>query len=282
MNDDKILVELKVYDVEDVKQKFEKQKRELTQSLKYASYIQKALLPNESVIKRHLAEYFLLYVPKDIVSGDFYWISRKNQNIFIAVADCTGHGVPGAFLSILGISFINQIVDRDENVSAAGVLNSLREYIMKSLHQTGEESEQKDGIDMAFCKINMKTGKLQFAGAFNPIYVIKNVNRLVEIPGDKMPIGIAAEEENSFRNHEVKLEEGDLVYLFSDGYVDQFGGPEGKKFKYRPFRNLLLNICKLSMEKQKQALLDNINTWKGDLPQLDDISVLGFKYHEKP
>ncbi len=269
-----------MYDVEDVKHKFEKQKKELTQSLKYASYIQKALLPDKSELEKLFPEHFLLYIPKDIVSGDFYWVSKKKHYLFVALADCTGHGVPGAFLSILGISFLNQIVDRDETVIPSGVLNKLREYVMKSLKQTGEDNEQKDGIDMSFCKIDTSSGLLQYAGAFNPIYIIKNSHRLVEIPGDKMPIGIAAEEETSFRNHEVKLQEGDMVYLFSDGYVDQFGGSEGKKYKYRPFRNLLLNVCKLSMDKQKIALIDNIHAWKGDLSQLDDMSIFGFRFRQ--
>jgi len=265
--------------VEDVKFKFEKQKKELAQSLKYASYIQQALFPDQTVLKRLFSEHFLLYLPRDVVSGDFYWVSKKKHTIYLALADCTGHGVPGAFLSILGLSFLHQIVDKDENTTASGVLNTLREYVMKSLNQTGLESEQKDGIDMAFCKLDTEKSILQFSGAFNSIYIIKNPNRLVEIPGDKMPIGIAAAEETSFRNHEVKLDKGDMVYLFTDGYVDQFGGTEGKKFKYRPFRNFLLNICKSSMDEQKKALSDNINAWRGNLPQLDDISIFGFRYH---
>jgi serine phosphatase RsbU (regulator of sigma subunit) len=257
----------------------DKQNKELGQSLKYASYIQKALLTSKTDLKKYFPEHFLFYLPRDLVSGDFYWASRKKKILYMALADCTGHGVPGAFLSILGISFLNQIVGQDETASASGVLNKLREFVMKALNQTGMESEQKDGIDMALCRIDTNTNKLQFAGAFNPIYIIKNSNQLIEIPGDKMPIGIAAEEEASFQNHEVTLTDGDTVYLFTDGYVDQFGGSDGKKFKYRPFRNLLLNICKLSMEDQKRSLLENINTWKGDLPQLDDISIFGFRYH---
>lgn len=264
--------------MKDVKYKIEIQKKELTQSLKYASYIQRALLPDDMDIKRLFPEYFLLYLPRDIVSGDFYWVSKKEQNLYLALADCTGHGVPGAFLSILGISFLNQIIDRDECDTASEVLNKLREHIMKSLNQTGIEREQKDGIDMAFCKLDTVTGILQFAGAFSAIYIIKNSSRLIEIPGDKMPVGIAAEEEISFSNNEVKLNKGDMVYLFSDGYVDQFGGAKGKKFKYRPFRKLLLNVSKLSMTEQKTALEDKIFDWKGDLAQLDDISIFGFKY----
>ncbi len=270
---------IKLHKLEDIKLLFEKQKRELTESLKYASYIQKALLPNEMVISRYFPEHFLLYMPRDIVSGDFYWLSRKKNQLYFAMADCTGHGVPGAFLSILGISFLNQIVDRNENYTAATILNSLREYIMKALHQTGDIYEQKDGIDMAFCRIDLETNILHFAGAFSPLYIIKNENQLIEVPGDKMPIGVAAEEETTFKNHEIELQEGDLIYLFSDGYVDQFGGAEGKKFKYRPFRNILLNNCKYSLEVQKQKLLDKHTEWRGKLSQLDDISIFGFRYH---
>lgn len=262
---------------EDLNHIYLKQKKELTQSLKYASYIQKALLPKSHAIKRNFEEHFLLFEPRDIVSGDFYWLLRRKDLLYFAIGDCTGHGVPGAFLSILGISFLNQIVDRNENISAANVLNHLREYIMKALQQTGEEHEQKDGIDMALCVIDQNNQHLQFAGAFNPLYIIKNSNRLIEIPGDKMPIGIAAEMEIAFKNHLIDLEAGDLVYLFSDGFVDQFGGPEGKKYKYRPFRNLLLSICKLPMEEQKKSLKSALKEWRGTLPQLDDITVFGFR-----
>lgn len=262
-----------------VKQLFEKQRKELNQSLQYASYIQQALLPKEGTLKRYFPEHFLLYIPRDIVSGDFYWVSKKENLLYLAIADCTGHGVPGAFLSILGISFLNQIVDRHECLTAASVLNTLREYIMRSLHQTGEESEQKDGIDMGFCIIDKERNTLQYAGAFNPLYIIKNSNQLIEIPGDKMPIGVAPFEEKSFQNHTFGLDDGDLVYLFSDGYVDQFGGPEGKKFKYRPFRNLLLNSSKLPIQHQKEKLKKSLEDWRGKLSQLDDVLLFGFRYH---
>ncbi len=263
---------------EDLNQIYLKQKKELTESLKYASYIQKALLPKNPVLKRNFPDHFLLFEPRDIVSGDFYWLLRRKDLLYFAIGDCTGHGVPGAFLSILGISFLNQIVDRNEKINPAEVLNYLREYIMKALQQTGDEHEQKDGIDMSLCVIDYMENQLQFAGAFNPLYIIKNTNRLIEVPGDKMPIGIAAETEIAFRNHLIDLSAGDLIYMFSDGFVDQFGGPEGKKYKYRPFRNLLLTICKLPMADQKAALIASLNEWKGDLPQLDDITVFGSRF----
>lgn len=263
---------------DNIKYIVELQKSELNQSLKYASYIQKALLPSENKLRALLPENILIYEPRDVVGGDFYWISKKGNFIYIAIADCTGHGVPGAFLSILGITFLHQIIDRNDCSSAANVLNVLRESFMKSLNQTGSENEQKDGIDMAFCIIDMETDVLQYAGAFNPLYIIKNENQLIEIAGNKMPIGIAADTEISFSNHIIDLDKGDMIYLFTDGFVDQFGGPLGKKFKYRPFRNLLLNICNLPVEAQKISLLNALHDWKKDLPQLDDILILGFKY----
>lgn len=275
------MTDIESYSNEVIKNIFDKQRRELTESLQYASYIRKALLPTDQTLKRHFPDSFLLYLPRDIVSGDFYWLSRKKNLIYFAMADCTGHGVPGAFLSILGITFLNQVVDRNESCKADFVLNSLREYIMKALRQTGGIKEQKDGIDMALCIVDCKKNLLQFAGAFNPMYIIKNESQLIEIPGDKMPIGVSAEEETSFKNHEVELDEGDMIYLFTDGYADQFGGEKGKKFKFRPFRNLFLNISEFSVEKQKEALQKSHEDWRGKRNQLDDISVFGFRYHKQ-
>ena len=149
------------------------------------------------------------------VSGDFYWVSRKQQNICLVVADCTGHGVPGAFLSILGITFLNQIVDRSAQLKASEILNALREHVMKALHQTGSLSEQKDGIDLSLCVIDTEAHTLQYAGAFNPLYLIKNQGEFIELPADKMPIGVAAEQEKSFINHQVQLHPGDQVYSYN-------------------------------------------------------------------
>ena len=256
----------------------DRQRKELTESIKYASYIQNALLPSHKDIKKLLPEHFVIFIPRDIVSGDFYWITKRKSEIILAVADCTGHGVPGAFMSILGITLLSEIVNRASYTSAGSILNQLRESVMRALNQRGTEEEQKDGIDMAICVVNLETNILQCAGAFNPVYIIKK-NRLIEVQGDKMPIGIAALEENSFANHRFDLDEGDLVYLFSDGFVDQFGGREGKKFKYQPFRNLLLSISNLPMHVQKNELFKAFNHWKGNLAQLDDVLMFGFRYH---
>ena len=261
-----------------LKYEIHRQRRELTESIRYASYIQKALLPSTGSFKKLLPDHFILFQPRDIVSGDFYWIAKKKSEIIVAVADCTGHGVPGAFMSILGITTLNEVVGRGNYTSAGSILNQLREGIMKALSQTGEEYEQKDGIDMALCVLDMKSNSFQYAGAFNPLYVIQN-NKLVEIDGDKMPIGIAAEEEKSFVTHRFSLEPGSIVYLFSDGFVDQFGGPNGKKFKYQPFRNLLLKIHNMPMYKQKEELFYAFENWRGNYPQLDDLLIVGFRYH---
>lgn len=255
-----------------------KDRKELDESLKYASYIQKALLPSPLVLKKLLPEHFLIFIPRDIVSGDFYFLAQKKNQLFIAVADCTGHGVPGAFMSILGLTFLNEIIHHSHYTGAASVLNQMREKVMSALQQTGDDDEQKDGIDMALGIIDSETNKLNFAGAFNPAYIVKK-NRLVEIQGDKMPVGIAADEEKPFADHYCELDEGDQIYLFTDGFVDQFGGPKGKKFKYQPFRSLILSINSMPIHQQKEKLIDIFNDWKGNLPQLDDVLLLGWRYH---
>jgi serine phosphatase RsbU (regulator of sigma subunit) len=204
-------------------------------------------------------------------------VSGYNEYIFIAVGDCTGHGVPGAFMSLLGITFLNEIISRRNYTHAASILNQMREHVMHALSQTGEDSEQKDGIDLALCVVDTSKNRLDFAGAFNPVYIVRN-QELTEISGDIMPVGIGAEEERSFTNHVFDLEDQDTLYLFSDGYVDQFGGPSGKKFKYGPFRELLTNGSQLSMSDQKLRIKQTFDSWKGNLHQLDDVLVCGFRY----
>ncbi|MBN1414018.1 MAG: SpoIIE family protein phosphatase [Bacteroidales bacterium] len=255
-----------------------KDRKELNESLKYASYIQKALLPSPLSMKKSLPEHFLIYMPRDIVSGDFYFLAQKKNQLFIAVADCTGHGVPGAFMSILGLTFLGEIIHNGSFSSASSVLNQMREKVMKAMQQTGDDDEQKDGIDMALGIIDSNNNKLNYAGAFNPIYIVKK-NRILEVQGDKMPIGVAANEERSFCDHYCNLDEGDQIYFFTDGFVDQFGGPMGKKFKYQPFRSLLLTISSLPIHKQKEKLIETFLAWKGNLPQLDDVLLLGWRYH---
>jgi len=254
------------------------QRKELTDSLYYASYIQSALLPSREEWYRFLPESFIYYNPRDIVSGDFYWVKKTRETLTVVVADCTGHGVPGAFMSIMGISFLNEIFSRGNTITAKSVLNQLREKVMKALRQTGQSAEPKDGMDISLCMINLETNVMQFSGANQSIYVIRN-KALTEIKGDLMPIGIGGLEERSFTNHIMPLKKNDLIYMFTDGYVDQFGGPRNKKFKALAFRELLLDIYSHPLKEQGEKIADTLDQWKNGTMQVDDILVLGFKYH---
>lgn len=253
------------------------QRRQLMASLKYASFIQRAVLPNQRYMENILKGYFVLHKPRDIVSGDFYYCSRKEEYIVVAAADCTGHGVPGALMSIMGISFLNEILSSRGPITSSRILNLLRERVMRALHQKGHELENKDAMDMALCIYNPKTKELQYSGANNPLYHIRN-KVLTEIKADKMPVGINAIEENSFTNHTMQLKPGDIVYIFSDGYPDQFGGPDDKKFKYGPFKELLIGISDRSMDDQQKELDRVITAWKGETAQVDDMLIFGIRF----
>jgi serine phosphatase RsbU (regulator of sigma subunit) len=255
-------------------------RKELTDSIKYASYIQSALLPSAELLERLIPEHFVFFMPRDLVSGDFYWISRVKKTIIIAVADCTGHGVPGAFMSVMGISFLNEIIGKGCIPNAGSILNQLRERVMKALHQTGQREEQKDGMDISLCMIESEQALLQFAGANNPFYLVRD-NHLIEIKGDRMPIGINITTERSFSNHSINLHDGDMVYLITDGYPDQFGGPAEKKFKYKPFKNLLVSIADKSMIDQQEVLKKTLIEWRGNIRQVDDILILGVRFITK-
>jgi serine phosphatase RsbU (regulator of sigma subunit) len=251
---------------------------EIAESLKYASYIQQALFPSSADVTRLLPDHFIFFQPCNLVSGDFYFISETSEHIYLAVGDCTGHGIPGAFMSILGITLLNTIINRYNPRKASLVLNQMREHVMKALSQTGAQAEQKDGIDIAICLLNKQNNSMEFSAAFNPVYLIRN-RKLIEFQGDKMPVGIGSEQERPFTNHVLDLENGDMIYLFSDGFADQFGGKDGKKFKYRPFRDLLIQISELPVHEQKNQLQQTFNSWKSNLRQLDDVLVFGFRYH---
>jgi len=258
------------------KDEISRQKKEIIESLEYACLIQTALLPQSSSIHKTLHDSFIFYLPKDIVSGDFYWTFEHEENILFAAVDCTGHGVPGALMSILGITSLNEIVSNIDFVKANRILNQLREKIMKSLHQTGQGGESKDGMDISFCIYNRKTKELQYSGANNPLYYIRR-NILYEIKPDKMPIGVSGIEEKSFRNNVVKMKKGDVLYIFTDGFPDQFGGPKEKKFKYKPFKNLLLEIHNKNMKEQREILFSSFHAWKRDFEQVDDVLIMGVR-----
>ncbi|OFX61467.1 MAG: hypothetical protein A2046_00110 [Bacteroidetes bacterium GWA2_30_7] len=302
------------------KEHIEEIHKEVTDSINYAKRIQQALLPDLEFLNLELmnleenpenSKLFILFRPKDVVSGDFYWTAKVNNNLIVAVADCTGHGVPGAFMSMLGISFLNDIVRKKEITEADQILNDLRTEIINALKQHGEVNEQKDGMDISLLVIsneysvfsNQKIDefnlthttnnlpllyKAQWSGANNPLWIVKRDKEsvisykeekdlsLIELKPDKMPIAIYERLDN-FTNHEIQLNSGDILYLMSDGYEDQFGGEKGKKFLSKNLKQLLIANCQLSMEEQKQVLEKTLNDWIGDGEQIDDITILGIK-----
>ncbi len=248
----------------------------ITDSIEYASRIQKAILPSNEYADEILPEHFILFRPRDIVSGDFYWMTKKDELLVTIAADCTGHGVPGAFMSMLGVSFLNEIVNRHEIISAGEILTQLRTDVKRTLGQEGKEGEAKDGMDIALTIVDLKNMKMQYAGAYNPMYLYRN-NELIEIKADRMPIGIYVKEKESFTNNEIELQKGDVYYIFSDGYQDQFGGEDGMKFKTKNFKQLLLEIHQKPMAEQREILNTTIDNWRGIWEQVDDIIVLGVR-----
>ncbi|MFH0758422.1 MAG: SpoIIE family protein phosphatase [Bacteroidota bacterium] len=256
--------------------KIEQQREKITDSLHYASRIQKALMLPSEELDKIMPSHFVLNKPKDIVSGDFYWVSNNSDRLIIAVADCTGHGVPGAFMSILGISLLNEIVNTLGALRANDILNELRGQIIKALGQTGQRDEAKEGMEMALCVVDFKHRMVQFSGAFRPMYLISE-GELSIINGDRMPIGIYGEEQESFSNKDVPYKENDMIYLFTDGYVDQIGGLDRKTFKSGRLRKLLKEICHRPLQEQKSILREEHEIWRAGREQIDDILILGIK-----
>ncbi|MGQ0827193.1 MAG: SpoIIE family protein phosphatase [Bacteroidota bacterium] len=264
-------------EIEAQNQELEVLYKHVTDSIKYAKRIQEAILPPDSLVKRVLPNSFVLYKPKDIVSGDFYWVDEKNGKTLFAAVDCTGHGVPGAFMSIVGYNILKHVVNNDKYNTPALILDGLNEGVSETLHHGHEASQAKDGMDLSFCSIDFKTLELQYAGAYNPLYLIRN-GKLTQTKADKFPIGLfLGNEKKKFTNHTIQLQKGDCVYIFSDGYADQFGGPNGKKFMANHFRDLLLEVQQHPIDKQKEILNKTIEEWRGALDQVDDILVIGLK-----
>ncbi|MGD0342221.1 MAG: SpoIIE family protein phosphatase [Bacteroidales bacterium] len=263
-------------EVERQKSELEIRERNITDSLNYAQRIQEALLPSEDYFRSFFRESFIFFKPKDIVSGDFYWIGEKGGRIFIVAADCTGHGVPGALMSMIGIEIIEKTINEDNIDIPAAILAILNKGLEKTFsREKNIGTIIRDGMDIGLCVIDHKRKKIEYAGAFFPLYLVRN-NSLIEIKGDKLIIGMNPEGK-AYENHEIDLMEDDILYLFSDGYVDQFGGSENKKFMYRRFRYLLTTIHRFPVNDQKSVLEESIRTWMGSAPQLDDMMVIGFK-----
>ncbi|HZL76717.1 MAG TPA: tetratricopeptide repeat protein [Bacteroidales bacterium] len=264
-------VELKsAYDI------IEEKNKDITASINYASRIQRAMLPGPSEIKGFSSKSFILYLPKDIVSGDFYWFSEIKSKLILVAGDCTGHGVPGALMSMLGISFLEEIVNEREITESGQILNELRKEVQRALHQKGIREEAKDGMDIALCVIDRSKKTIQFSGAYNSLYLIR-MGELIEYPADRMPIGIFDLSDKGFSSQDISFLPGDIIYMFSDGYADQFGGPNNKKFKNSALKELLTKIHGLPLKEQKKRLESEFLKWKGDNPQTDDVLVIGMK-----
>lgn len=267
--------------IEVQKSMVDEKNKEITDSIQYAKRIQQALLASDTLLKKNLPDYFIYYKPKDIVSGDFYWAQnielKKGESKFLfATADCTGHGVPGAFMSLLNISKLNDTINEKKITRPDLILNDVREEIIKVLNPEGAETESKDGMDCILCSFDFKTLKLEVALANNPLWLIRD-KKIVEYKPDKMPVGMYFDDAGPFNLQTIDLQKGDMIYTFTDGYADQFGGTKGKKFKYKKLQELLLSNSEKSMSDQKKALDKAMIGWKGNLEQVDDILVIGIR-----
>jgi serine phosphatase RsbU (regulator of sigma subunit)/Tfp pilus assembly protein PilF len=252
------------------------QKKEIMASIEYARKIQNAMLTPGDFIANLLPERFILFRPRDIVSGDFYWLTKRNDKIICVVADCTGHGVPGAFMSMLGIALLNEIVSKNADLSANEILDELRIMVIKSLRQTGREGEIPDGIDIVLLILDLQKQQAEFAGAHNSLYLIRD-GGLIEYKADQMPIGIQTDINVPFTKQLIQLKKGDVLYASTDGFVDQFGGSKGKRFMLKNFKNLLSEIYNKSMQEQLELLNKTLDDWMAETSQIDDILVMGFR-----
>ncbi|HIP36425.1 MAG TPA: HAMP domain-containing protein [Crocinitomix sp.] len=263
-------------EIEQQRGKLEELYKNVTDSILYAKRLQYSILPPKEKIQDIIPKSFVYFKPKDIVSGDFYWVEKiKNQSLYAAV-DCTGHGVPGAFMSLVGANGLNSAVREHALSKPSEILDYLNEYVSESLNKSAEDSSIRDGMDMTLCAIDYGKMELQYAGANNPLYIIRDGKVLIT-KADKFAIASFKAGEKKYTNHTIKLEKGDVIYVFSDGYADQFGGVKGKKFMYKNFRKLLVEIHQLSIDEQKEVLHKEMKNWQGDVEQVDDILVIGVK-----
>ena len=271
--------------------------KDITDSIRYAKRIQMAILPSQLTVESHLPDSFILYRPKDIVSGDFYWLRATPETVLFSAVDCTGHGVPGAFMSIVGQNGLNQAVDEYHLRQPGEILEHLNQVVALTLKQREADTQVRDGMDIALCGLNYAKRLLEYSGAYNPLWIVSQTPPLVnglplepyarissenlsfyEIKADKQPIGAYVDRKHKqFTNHQIQLHSGDTFYIFTDGYADQFGGPKGKKFKYLPLKRLLMELSSQTMAEQQKSLSEAFDSWKGDLDQVDDVCMLGVR-----
>ena len=278
---ERLRLEKEIHDQSEI---IEEKNKDITASIEYSKRIQRSVFIEKNKIKEQAPESFILFKPRDIVSGDFYWFTGthsaaqpENELLVVAAVDCTGHGVPGAFMSIIGHTLLNRTVNNPEIATPADALNFINREIKKTLNQKAYEAAIRDGMDIALCVIDFKNLSLSFAGANNPLYIVR-AGEMIELKATKQPITASSDTEPfPFTNETFTLQKGDLIYLFTDGFADQFGGPRGKKFMYKQFRETLISVQHLGMEEQKKQLYQILLDWRGELEQVDDVLVIGIK-----
>ncbi|MCD6367106.1 MAG: SpoIIE family protein phosphatase, partial [Bacteroidales bacterium] len=252
--------------------------KNIMDSINYAKRIQRGMMPTEFLLKHFFPQSFLFYRPRDVVSGDFYWFTEKNNKFFIAAVDCTGHGVPGAFMSIIGINLLNNIIIEKDIENPGEILNLMNQGLYENLNKEVDDITLRDGMDMSVCVIHNNSHKIEYAGAMNSIFLIRN-DRLIEVAANRFSIGsVEPDERGYYETHTFDSQLDDMLYLFSDGFIDQFGGPNGKKYKIRRFRKLIMDIQKKSTEEQEKILDQEVTNWKGTLEQVDDITIIGLRF----
>ncbi len=270
------LLALQKAEIELQKALVDEKNHEVTDSIRYAQRIQSALLTSEQYVKKHIPDFFIFNKPRDIVSGDFYWFLKSGSRVYAATADCTGHGVPGAFMSMLGINFLNEIIIERKIKEPGAILDALRAEIIGALNPEGTLELAKDGMDIVLCCYDMETLSLTYGAANNSFYLVRN-GIIFEQKFDKMPVGVYNDVQKNFTTYTLPLQKGDLIYTFTDGYADQFGGLKGKKFKYKQLEKLLSDSSHLSMTEQKNVLEHTQDDWRGNLQQVDDILIIGLR-----
>ncbi|MBK9284338.1 MAG: SpoIIE family protein phosphatase [Sphingobacteriaceae bacterium] len=275
-----LLLESQKEEILSQKHIIEEKNKDITDSIRYAKRIQEAILPADELVDAALPEHFILYEPKDIVSGDFYWVQKHGDLSLFAVADCTGHGVPGALMSVVCSNALSRAVNEKKIFSPALILDEISAMINDTLRQQRQDSTIRDGMDIGLCVLNRRNGKLLYAGANNPVYLVKH-GELLSLPANKQPVGSFLEDYvKPFTEQEVQLEKGDLLFVFSDGFADQFGGEKGKKMKYKRLQELIRQSKELPMKEIKNKLLSEFKEWKGSREQVDDVCILGIRMRE--
>lgn len=269
-------IEIKHVKMREQRDYIAEQQNDILGDIRYSKRLQNSVLPTQNTVNDVIPEHFILNMPRNIVSGDFYWVGKHVNRRAIAVADCTGHGISGALMTMAGMAFLNDIMGKNVQLDPHEVLFELRKMVMHLLKQNGTEGEASDGMDISLTMLSPDNSKLYFAGANNPVYIVRD-GELEIIKGDRMPIGIHLNFKRPFTLSKIDVKKGDIIYLFSDGYADQFGGPRNKKFRYKQFQELIASNAHKPLADQKQILEETILSWKGEHYQVDDIMILGYK-----